>query len=154
MKKGNYKIKAFTLTELMVVIVISTIVVGLAFSVLRIVQNNMRSISKNYESREQIQSLETALTIDFNRFTSIQWDPSKNVLTASSPIEERVYQIFNDSIITNMESYIVAVKEKKFYFEGTPVNSGAIDAMKLTFDNTRELHRLFVFKYNDPTIHF
>ncbi|WP_103069715.1 PulJ/GspJ family protein [Aquimarina sediminis] len=154
MIKPNYKIRAFTLTEVMVVIVISAIVAGLAFSVLTVVQNNMRSISENYEYKEQIQSFETALTIDFNKFTSATWDPIENTLEVFSPIDERSYQFFKDSITTVIHTYPITIKEKEFYFEGKAVNAGNVDAIKLTFDNTRELHRIFVFKHNDPTIHF
>ncbi|WP_103865339.1 prepilin-type N-terminal cleavage/methylation domain-containing protein [Aquimarina sp. I32.4] len=154
MIKINQKIKAFTLTEVMVVIVISTIVVGLAFSVLKIVQESMSNIDENYEYKEEMQSFEVALTIDFNRLTSVKWNPYESTLSMYSPIEEKEYKFFSDSIVTAIHTYPLQLKEKKFYFEGEPVNSGDVDAMKLTFYNTRELHRVFVFKYNDPTIHF
>lgn len=154
MKTINFKVKAFTLTEVMVVMVISAIVAGLAFSVLNVVQNNMRSIDANYEYQEQIQSLETALTIDFNKFTSIKWNPIDDTMLVFSPLQERKYIFFKDSIVSDLYTYSLLIKEKEFYFKGEPVNSGSIDAVKLTFYNTRDLHRVFVFKYNDPTIHF
>ncbi|WP_109435883.1 type II secretion system protein J [Aquimarina sp. AU119] len=152
--KINHKIKAFTLTEVMVVMVISAIVVGLAFSVLGIVQKNMRNIGENYKNQEQIQSFETALTIDFNTFPTAVWDPIENTLMVSSPIDERKYQFYNDSVVTNISKHAISIKEKMFYFEGRSVQSGSIDAIKFTFHNTKESHRLFVFKYNDATIHF
>ena len=117
MMKLNYKINAFTLTEVMVVIVISAIVAGLAFSVLTVVQNNMRSIGENYEYKEQIQSLEAALTIDFNKFTSAKWNPIENTLEVFSPIDERSYQFFTDSIITPIHTYPITIREKEFYFQ-------------------------------------
>ncbi|WP_025741258.1 PulJ/GspJ family protein [Aquimarina pacifica] len=152
--KSGVKIKAFTLTEISVVIVISAIVAGLAFSVLNIVQRNMQTIGANYEYQEQIQGLEVALTIDFNDFTSVKWNPVENQLIMSSPINQRVYLFTNDSISTEINTFDVRIKEKVFYFEGKSVNSGDIDAVKLIFDNTREAHRVFVSKHNDPTIHF
>ncbi len=154
MKLLTKKTKAFTLTEVMVVIVISTIVATLAFSVLNIVQNNMRIIGNNYAYREQIQLLETALTIDFNKHTDAQWDPIENTLIVSSPVSQQKYQFFTDSIANSINTYTVMVKEKSFYFEGKKVTKGVIDAIKLTFQNTREPHRMFVFKHNDPTVHF
>ncbi|MEW7291278.1 PulJ/GspJ family protein [Aquimarina sp. 2304DJ70-9] len=154
MSKIARKIKAFTLTEIMVVIVISTIVAGLAFTVLGIVQSNMRSIGSNYDHKTQIQSLETALTIDFNTFQVATWDSRENIIKVSSPIGERIYRFYTDSIVTNIETYSLKVKDKVFYFEGKSVHSGTIDAIKLTFDKTKASQHLFVFKYNDPTIHF
>lgn len=154
MIKTNHKIKAFTLTEMMVVIVISAIVAGLAFTVLSTVQNSMRSIGHNYENTTQIRSFETALSIDFNTFTTAVWDTKENTLRLSSPINERHYQFYNDSIVTDVGAHFLKVKDKMFFFEGKQVNSGGIDAIKLIFYNTRAPNYLFVFKYNDPTIHF
>ncbi|WP_109301637.1 prepilin-type N-terminal cleavage/methylation domain-containing protein [Aquimarina sp. AU474] len=152
----NYhqKIKAFTLTEVMVVIVISAIVVGLAFSILGIVQRNMSSIEDNYAYQSEMQSLEVALTLDFNTYTSVQWNAREEILKLSSPLGERQYIFSTDSITTDIDSYLIKTKSKLFYFEGEQVNSGRIDAVKLTFDKTTDLHRIFVFKHNDPTIHF
>ncbi len=152
--KHDIKIKAFTLTEISVVIVISAIVAGLAFSVLTLVQRNMSTISANYELREQVQALEVALTIDFNTFTDVRWNAIENQLVLSSPIDQRTYLFTKDSIVTPISTFEVQVKEKTFYFEGNSVGSGNIDAVKLTFYNTRDMHRIFVYKYNDPTIHF
>ena len=64
------------------------------------------------------------------------------------------YQFLNDSIISRSDSYPIKTKSKVFYFEGEQVNSGRIDAIKLTFDKTTDLHRVFIFKHNDPSIHF
>lgn len=150
----NRKIKAFTLTEVMVVLVISAIVAGLAFSVLGIVQNNMRSIEGNYQYQSEMQSLEVALTIDFNKYTTANWDSEKKLLKLSSPIDQKSYQFLNDSIISGIDSYHIKTKSKLFYFEGEQVESGRIDALKLTFDKTTDAHRIFIFKHNDPSIHF
>lgn len=154
MKPLHQKIKAFTLTEVMVVLVISAIVVGLAFSVLGIVQKNMSGIQGNYQYQSEIQSLEVALTIDFNTYTAVQWDAKKDQLTLSSPIAEKKYHFFNDSIISNTTRYKVKLKSTSLYFEGEQVQSGRIDALKLNFDKTTDTHRVFVFKHNDLSIHF
>ncbi len=150
----NTKIKAFTLTEVMVVIVLSAIVAGLAFSILGIVQKNMQGIAGNYEYRSQLQSLEVALTIDINKHTAAQWSEVDNQLILSSPIAEKRYTFSTDSIFSGDDKFLVTTKTKTFYFEGNEVQTGQIDAVKLTFDKTTELHRIFVFKHNDPTIHF
>jgi len=154
MSNTNHKIKAFTLTEMMVVIVISAIVVGLAFTILGIVQNNMRSIENNYEHQSEIQSLEVALTIDFNRYPMAQWNPKENTLLLSSPIQKRMYTFSTDSITNDIDTFTLKTKNITYYFEGEQVSAGSIDAIKLTFDNTTDLHRIFVYKHNDPTIHF
>ncbi|TPN87676.1 prepilin-type N-terminal cleavage/methylation domain-containing protein [Aquimarina algicola] len=148
------KINAFTLTEMIVVIIISAIVAGLAFSVLGIVQNQMNAITNNYNRKEQIQSFETALTIDFNQNTKVNWNPSQNKLIVSSPIKERNYIFYEDSIATDITTYSLRIKEKLFFWKGKRVTKGNIDAIKLRFKETREVHSVFVFKYNDPSANF
>ncbi len=154
MIKITHKIKAFTLTEIMVVIVISAIVAGLAFSVLGVIQKNLRSIEDNYAYQTKLQSLEVVLTIDFNKYTQATWNQNSDQLILSSPIDQRTYHFYTDSIVTDIDTYMVKTKQKTFYMEGTKVGSGSIDAIKLTFENTTNLHRIFVFKHNDPSIHF
>ena len=154
MIKTTHKIKGFALTEMMVVIVISTIVVGLAFTILGIVQKNMTSIENNYEYQSQIQSLEVALTIDFNKYTDAHWNSKENKLTLSSPIQERIYTFSTDSIINDIDAFMVRTKKVICYLEGEEITTGRTDAIKLTFDTTTELHRIFIYKHNDPTIHF
>jgi len=148
------KIQAFTLTEVMVVIVLSAIVAGLAFSILGIVQKNMRSIESNYQYQSEIQSLEVALTIDLNKYPTANWDALKEELQISSPIDQKSYRFFSDSIVSTTDTYPIKIKNKTLYFEGEAVQSGNIDAIKFTFENTTNLHRIFVFKHNDPSIHF
>ncbi|WP_299181246.1 type II secretion system protein J [uncultured Aquimarina sp.] len=154
MNSASHKIKAFTLTEMMVVMVISTIVIGLAFTILSIVQKNMRSIEVNYEHQSQIQSLEVALTIDFNKYPKLKWNSKENILLFYSPTHEKIYHFSSDSIFNNVNSFKLKTNTIKYYFEGEEVTSGSIDAIKLTFDNATDLHRIFVYKHNDPTIYF
>lgn len=154
MRKATHKIKAFTLTEMMVVIVISAIVVGLAFTILSIIQKNMRNIEENYDHHAALKSLEVSLTIDFTKYPNAVWNPKANQLVLSSPIAKKAYTFTTDSIVNKLDTFMVNTKNFSFYFEGKKVNSGSIDAIKLTFNNTTAIHRIFVFKHNDPTIHF
>lgn len=139
---------------MMVVIVVSAIVAGLAFTILDVVQKNMRAVETNYEHQSEIQALETALTIDFNDCTTVFWDARTESLALSSPVKKQTYHFLKDSITTEISSFLLKTKNTEFFFEGKSVTGGEIDAIKLTFENTRDLHRIFVFKYNDPTIQF
>lgn len=152
--KINTKIRAFTLTEIMVVIVLSAIVAGLAFSILEIVQKNLRSIEGNYVNQTQIQDLELALNIDFNNYNNTFWNSNEERLDFVSPIAAKEYTFTKDSIYSDLKTYALKTKSTTFYFEGKEVNSGPVDAVKLTFNKTAKLHRIFVFKHNDVTIHF
>ncbi|WP_219009278.1 PulJ/GspJ family protein [Aquimarina litoralis] len=154
MNTSSHKIKAFTLTEMMVVLVITAIVVGLAFSVLSLVQKNMRSIENNYEYQSNIQSLEVALTIAFNRYPLVTWNAKNTTLSFSSPTQEIHYIFTKDSIYNDKSSFKLQTKNIQYFFEGKEVNNGSIDAIKLKFMNTSDTHSTFVYKRNDPTIYF
>ena len=154
MSKMYTKIQAFTLTEMMVVIVISAIVAGLAFTILDVVQKNMRSIESNYEHQSEIQALEVALTVDFTKYPEAYWDARTETLLLSSPINTQEYRFQKDSITTPWSSFVLKTKNTELFFEGKRVTNGEIDAIKLTFENARDLHRIFVYKYKDPTNQF
>ena len=148
------KIKSFTLTEMMVVLVISAIVVGLAFTILSIVQKNMLSIEENYTYSTELTQLEVALTADFNSFTRVDWIENQDMLQFSSPLASRSYVFYQDSIVSDISTFKVQLKDKSFFFEGKNINSGSIDAIKLKFAKTSDNHAIFVYKKNDPAIHF
>ena len=152
--KRSGKIKSFTLTEMMVVLVISAIVVGLAFTILSIVQKNMLSIEENYTYSTELTQLEVALTTDFNSFTKVDWIENQDMLQFSSPLASRSYVFYQDSIVSDISMFKVQLKDKSFFFEGKNINSGSIDAIKLKFAKTSDNHAIFVYKKNDPAIHF
>lgn len=152
--KIDKKIKAFTLIELVVVIAISSVLAGFAFSVIRLVQKNTSSITKGYEYKSSIQSLELALYADFNNFTTVYWDKNKDELQLKSPIKKETYSFFEDSIILRNQVFKIKLLEKQLYFRGEKVKENEIDALKLIFDISGQELPVFVYKYNDLTTQF
>ena len=80
--KSNKKIMAFTLSEMIVVLILTSIVIGLAFSVLNLVQKQMSAIQDNYNKSLELNKLETALWLDFNRYSDIRFNELDNELSA------------------------------------------------------------------------
>lgn len=150
----KHTLKSFTLTEVIVVMIISTIVVGLAFSVLGIVQKNMNTIAVNYDHRSELASFEVALSLDFSKYTEIQWNKKEQILVFRSPIAEKQYHFETDSIYNDENTFLLKHKDILWYYEGSEVQTGNIDAIKIQFENTAPLYQMFVYKYNDPTIYF
>lgn len=144
------KLAAFTITEIIVVLAISTIVAGLAFSVINVVQRNKTNIEKNYARSEQIKQLNVALQIDFNTHTQATWNPTKEVLEFSSPLTSNSYHFSKDSIYNNIQTFRVSNTDKKMFLKGDVIKEGTMDAIKLTFGQ----QTCFVFKTNDATIYF
>lgn len=152
--KRNIRLKAFTITEIIIVMVITTVVAGIAFTVLRVTQKNIGNITENYSYKTNIQHLEQKLTLDFNSYTQLQWDDGKQTLVLRTPIAEKKYQFSSDSIVADQDIFAVKLHEKKLYFQGEEVVSGNIDAVALNFSGTSDQYRIFVFRPTDLTLHF
>jgi competence protein ComGC len=67
MKAFNKKVTAFTIAEMLVVLVISGIVISLTMLILSLVQKQLSIINTNNEKTTEIQLLERVLWQDFNR---------------------------------------------------------------------------------------
>jgi len=147
----NNKIKAFTLSEIIVVLILTSIVVALAFSVLSLVQKHMRSIEENLKEHTIINKLEVSLNLDFNRFSRINYNDIEKELQFYNEIDTLHYQFNNDYIIKELDTFKIQLQNKKFYFEGETKQNGDIDAMKLTVSNNNSNKFIFVYKQNDAT---
>ncbi len=142
------QINAFTLSEMVVVLIISSIVVGLAFSVLNLVQKHMSSIQSNFEKRTKLNNLEEVLTIDFNRFSEIEYNPKFNELKFKNPVDSLSYYFEENYINRLQDTFNLGLIEKQFFNYGVEINSGNVDAIKLSVSKGDQKSNRFVFKIN------
>lgn len=142
--KKNQKIAAFTLTEILVVIVISAIVAGLAFSVLDIVQRNFLAIRNNFNQDIEKNQLKEKLAIDFHRYQQIELDRNLQRIRFKNPVDSTFYSYSNKTLITGQDTTKTSAIE--FYFDGNKVADGKVDALKLYF---KPESFIFIYKKND-----
>ena len=109
MIKVTSKIKAFTLNEMLVVLLITAIIVGMAFSVLSLVQRQMHGIEGNYERNTELNLLRQSLWIDFNSFEGIWYESKTNELLFVNELKEVKYQLFEDFIIKDTDTFQVQI---------------------------------------------
>ena len=147
------KIPAFTLTEIFVVLVISTIVVGLAFSVLDLVQNNLRTIKNNYAAETEVQHLKQQLKIDFNRCHDIEYNGRLKQLSLKTPVDSIHYSFSYHLIIRNGDTIPVPINGVDFFFLGNSISEGKADAVKIILGKPSNGF-LFVSKINDAKVYF
>lgn len=147
----NSKIEAFTLSEIVVVLILTSIVVGLAFSVLSLVQKHMADIQNNFSQILKVNKLEQSLWIDFNRYSSIDYNEYDGSLKFAIDIDSVTYQFHKDYIIKSLDTFHIQVQSKSFFFDGNQVENGAIDALELRTSPVSQNQVLFVFKKNDAT---
>ncbi|MFD2568598.1 prepilin-type N-terminal cleavage/methylation domain-containing protein [Pseudotenacibaculum haliotis] len=144
------KIQAFTLSELLVVLVISSIVVTLSFLALGNVQKQVRSINQTFEKQQQIIKLERWITMDINT-SKARFDQNNKVLECSNAKETAKYRFTESGIIRGTDTLKLVPKKMKLYLDGEEVKSGTVDALEFTFSDTYAQKGFFVFKRKDAS---
>ncbi len=150
--KTKHKIQAFTLSEMIVVVIITSIVIGMAFSVLSLVQKHMYSIQNNFNKNTELNKLEQFLWIDFNRYSNIKFNVNYNELIFTSEMDSISYKFTTDYIIKNLDTINIQLQNKSFFFDGEKIIKGQIDAIEIEASKAFQNQRLFVFKQNDATL--
>lgn len=147
------RIKAFTLSEMMVVLVITSIVVGMAFSVLQLVQQHLQGIQHNYGNHTQVNLLRQALWIDLNRFNHVYYDRNTQQLFFTNEMGSLSYRFEDSFIIRDIDTFRVKVAEKAFFFENREIVQGQLDAIRLQTTKEFGEQGLFMFKENSASTH-
>ncbi|GAB1856647.1 prepilin-type N-terminal cleavage/methylation domain-containing protein [Flavobacteriaceae bacterium MHTCC 0001] len=142
------RIKAFTLSEMIIVLIITSIVVGLAFSTLRLVQKHMQQIQQNFITKSNLNTLEESLWLDFNTYSEIRFDDNKDELKLKTALDSVNYIFTKDKVIRNTDTLSIKIEEKTFFFNGEKVYKGQIDAVKLVASKTAKNSVRFIFKPN------
>ncbi|MCL9806431.1 type II secretion system GspH family protein [Flavobacterium amniphilum] len=142
------KVHSFTLAELIVVMIITGIIVGLAFSVLRIIQKQIEVIGKDNEKAVQVVFLEQMLWHDFNRMQNVE-SLGKNQLKMKSELDSVVYDFKESFVLRNQDTIKVAAAVEEVFFESDKVRIGPIDAVSVSCENEIKEYKIFVFKKND-----
>lgn len=150
--KRNNKIEAFTLTEITVALLISAIVVGIAFSVLNLVQKQMMTIQKNYKNNTQINMLETALWIDFKHYANAEYNTIEDELKLFSELDSVKYKFKKEQVIKASDTFFIPLQNKAFFFNNNTVNNGKVDALRIEFSKEFQNQKLFIFKKNDAAL--
>lgn len=144
----KHKINAFTLTEVLVVIVVSAIVVGMALSVLNLVQQNFYRIRENFQNTTNHQLMQQRVAVDFNRYHSIRINSSGDGFIMKNSIDSMEYEFRENFLIRNMDTMPLTINQISFFHKGKEVESGKIDAVKLYTGNENSGY-IFIAKYND-----
>lgn len=151
MKNKKGKIQAFAIQEMMVALAITAIVVGMAFSVLNLIQKQMGSIGDIYEVKLEANKLRQSLWIDFNRYSYASFDARKGQLYFSNEMEEKIYTLSENRFTTERDTFDIQLDSKQFYFRNVSQQTGEIDAIELKTTKESGHQQIFVFKENTPT---
>lgn len=146
------KVRAFTLSEMIVVLVISTIVISLAVAVLGFVQKQVHSIQNNIQQQTEVMMFERILASDVN-LTMLFFDQRDSVLICKTPNSLITYRFKKEFSLRNLDTLPVGVSAFQMYSKGFPVSDGLVDAISLELNTLENTTPLFVFKPNDATFY-
>ncbi|WP_425237701.1 PulJ/GspJ family protein [Ulvibacterium sp.] len=145
------KIQAFTLSEMIVVLLITTMVVGMAFSVLQLVQNQMNGIAGNYERNTEFDLLRQSLWIDFNRYDRIYYNENSRELQFVNEMGGQTYRFTEDFMTKDIDTFRIKWETQRFLFENRDSPLGEIDAIHFQTTKAFGNRTLFVYKNNSAT---
>ncbi len=131
MWKVQRKAPSFTLSEMLVVLLLTLIVVGLAFSVLGLVNKQISDIEGNYEQRTENNVLRQAMSIDFNSTAEIQYSIEWDKLVLQNEMDTVVYLFRDKYIIREGDTLNTDIKVLRVLHQGVQVNEGFVDAIEL-----------------------
>ncbi|MCF2875152.1 MULTISPECIES: hypothetical protein [unclassified Tenacibaculum] len=148
--KITKKIQAITLSEMLIVLVVSSIVISLAFVTLTLVQKQVSSIKNNFHTRQETQFLERILWQDFNKY-HCKYNASINRLELVNSVDTVFYSFQNDFVIRNNDTLEVQIQNKQLFLDGVTVTNGTIDAIQLETSVSFRNNKLFVYKIKDAS---
>ena len=142
------KINAFTVSEILVVLVVSSIVISIAFTVLNLVQKQTRVIQTNFSKQQQSILLHRLLWQDFNLY-KVEYDYSGDRLIFSNNVETINYFFENEYVLRELDTIKVKIDNKVLFLEGNEVNKGLVDAIELYTEKQYQSNKIFVYRKKD-----
>lgn len=145
------KLKSFTLSELLIVMIITAIVVGMAFSVLRLVQKQIHTIQSNFDKSSTLALFEQRLWQDFNEPHAILYNVQKQNIILISEIDTVTYSFQENYALRNHDTIKLKLVAKNAFMNGKEIKEGMIDAIKISAQTTLPDYEIFISKKNDLT---
>ena len=141
------KIPSYTISEMIVTLIVTIVVVGIAFSVLSLVQGHMKDIELNYEDKTELNKFKQSLWIDFYQNEKVSFSAAENEILFMNPIKgEKRYKVLSTAINTTKDTFNLTVKEISAMFEGKLLNRGEIDALNIVIDDKGFERNIWVYK--------
>jgi prepilin-type N-terminal cleavage/methylation domain-containing protein len=146
------KINAFTLSEMLVVLVVSSILISMAFVVVSMVQKQVYLIQKNLSKKQQLLFFEATLLRDFNTHR-VFFIKEENSLLLKSGKDSISYTFFDDFVIRGTDTIKISFENKTLFLDGAMVTDGEIDAIALNLLSSYANAQLFLQKTKGATFY-
>lgn len=145
--KNAKKHPAFSIQESLVVLVITVIVVGLAFSVLSLINGQLLGMQTALNEGMQTDKTKELLWIRFNKADRVYYQNNRLQFEGMTRIYQA--QLSDSSVVIERDTLQLELDSLRLYFKGQEVQAGEIDALELFCNNG--LRQIFVNKVNAAT---
>ncbi len=147
--RQKHKIPAFTLSEILVVLAITSIVIALAFTVLNLITKQFTVMRTRYEERTEVTKFKQRLLFDFEKGSDVSWNERQQELAIT--IKEKIvsYEFASDYVLRDRDTIPFAVQNTQFYYKGEEIKEGVTDGMEVTMIIRGNLVRFFVSREVD-----
>jgi hypothetical protein len=145
------KIKSFTLAELLVVIIITAVIVGLAFLILGIVRKEIKGIEDNFNKTAGLLLFEQQLSKDFNKHSSFFYDAPLRMLNMNNDAGTTTYCFTDGFILRNKDTIYLKLHVNGLYHHGNKVQGGSVDAILISGNAEFPNYDIFVSGTEDTT---
>ena len=144
------KIKAFTLAEMLVVLVVASIVISMGFLVLSMVRKQVQLIQNAYHKKQEMQFFETTFARDMHTHRA-SYNKKEAVLTLFNSKEVFTYRFLKEAVVREKDTFFIEVATKKLFLDGKEVKEKTIDAIEINFSNQFASKQLFIHKVKDAS---
>lgn len=135
------KYKAFTIQEMMVVLIIAALVVSMAILALDLVQKELLGIQKGLSAKTEIRLLEKTLLNDLNSL-EMKYQSAAGTLHGFSELAQVNYRLSPEFVRRNKDTFFVKIDSVQFFLDNQKVSSGTVDAIDIQIGN----RKFFVYK--------
>lgn len=143
------KVKAFTLSELLVVMLLTVIVVGLAFAVLNLIQKQLLLTQQNYHTNTELDLLKQALWIDFRSHSHGYYNAENQQLVLSNAVSSINYRFVGNHVVRQQDTFYINLEWRKLFYLGDEVAFGNVDALELSTAKASGEKLIFVYREQD-----
>jgi prepilin-type N-terminal cleavage/methylation domain-containing protein len=142
------KVNAFTLSELLVVLVISGIVISITFLALQLVQKQIKEIQVNFRDQQEIKQFETVIVNDLNT-RKAKFIKNKNEIVFKGVNDAISYRFERDYFLRGKDTFKLKIIEKSFFLDNEKVDDGFVDAIYFKFAQSYNDKQIFVYTVKD-----
>jgi len=148
----NKKLKAFTLAEMIVVLIVASIVIAMGFVILDMVRKQVFLIQRNYQKKQEVQFFGVTLTRDFNSRNAYYYK-SQNRLRLKNTKDSISYVFTDTTIIREKDTFQIEVSNKKLFLDGKETFSKTIDALGINLSEKYGGKELFISQRKDAAFY-